>query len=149
VKLGRSGWLARCTCVVEGRRGFIMTRTAWLAAIAAIWLTSIGLSVIDIRQIDRQRRMERPAPAAPPAGDDTYATRGTDDEPVADAPEPSVLLMAPVTIVAEPEGLTLMQGRGPARTLVPDDFTIGPGVVTHPVAIPHDLPPGVSPPRPR
>jgi hypothetical protein len=122
-----------------------MTRRPLLAVVAAIWLASIGLSVIDIRQIDRQRRMERPGA---PAAEEESSPLAAAEESVAAPPEsPSVLEMPPVTIEAPRQGVTEMQGRAPARAPRPDDLLIGPGVVTHPVAIPHDTP--VTPPPSR
>jgi hypothetical protein len=121
-----------------------MTRP-WLAAIAAIWLASIGLSVIDIRQIDRQRREEYPG--ANPSQGETVTTPPIDETVVPPPGEaPSMIVMPPTTIVAPPEGVTQMQGRAPERAARPDDLIIGPGIVTHPVAIPHDTP-AAPPPR--
>ncbi len=111
-----------------------MTTHRWLAVLSAIWLSGIALSVIDIRQIHRQRREERHASIPAPADE---ASRAPDvDEVIVETAEPAPSLVMPsVTIFAQPSGVAEMQGRPGPR---PDDLVIGPGIVTHPVAIPRD-----------
>lgn len=115
----------------------VMTRP-WLAALAALWLTGIVLAVLDIRQIDRQRR-EETQPTWGSVDEDDGTQQGV--EAVAGpsaSPTPPVLVMPEATIVASRSGAAEMQGRAAKTGPRTDDLIIGPGIVTHPVAIPHD-----------
>jgi hypothetical protein len=120
---------------VSGEWSRIMTRQ-WIAVLAAIWLTAIASAVLLIAQISHQRYVERPAREM--QAESIFPTQQA-DEPVVDNAEPATLVMPTVTIVAPSlgaPGVAEMQGTGQTTGARPDDLVIGPGTVTHPVAIP-------------
>jgi len=120
---------------VSGEWSRIMTRQ-WIAILAAIWLTAIVSAVLLITKISHQRYEERPAREVQA---ESIFPQQQADEPVVDHQEPTTLVMPTVTIVAPAPGapgVAEMQGTGQTTGARPDDLVIGPGTVTHPVAIP-------------
>ncbi len=121
---------------MSGEWSRIMTRQ-WIAVLSAIWLTAIASAVLLIAQISHQRYVERPAREM--QAESIFPTQQA-DEPVVDNVEPAATLVMPtVTIVAPSQGapgVAEMQGTGQMPGARPDDLVIGPGTVTHPVAIP-------------
>ncbi len=113
-----------------------MTRQ-WIAVLSAIWLTAIASAVLLIAEISHQRYVERPAREM--QAESIFPTQQADEPVVDDQQEPSTLVLPTVTIVAPSPGapgVAEMQGTGQMTGARPDDLVIGPGTVTHPVAIP-------------
>jgi len=109
-----------------------MTRS-WIAILSAIWLTGIVAAVLLIAKVHHQRYEGRPLREI--QAENVFPPQQV-DEPVDETQGSAVLLMPPVTIVIPPPGVAEMQGTDDDTGAHPDDLIIGPGIVTHPVAIP-------------
>jgi hypothetical protein len=121
-----------------------MTRS-WIAILSAIWMTGIVAAVLLIAKVNHQRYEERPLREI--QAENVFPSQQA-DEPVDEVQGSAVLLMPPVTIVIPRPGVAEMQGTGHDTGARPDDLIIGPGIVTHPVAIPPGPPAPVEPAAP-
>jgi hypothetical protein len=118
----------------------------WIAVLSTIWLTAVVSFVLLVAKINHQRYEERPAREL--AAERVFSTPPA-DETAADTEESAAAMVMPSVTIVAPErgatGVTQMQGTGRDTGARPDDLLIGPGIVTHPVAIP---PATVLPPEP-